>query len=545
MKKPEKPCLVGAILLATGAALAQEPPKQGGFTEKVEVRVRTVLASITDAKGRPVTKTPSPSELTIKENGQVVEIIAVEPVRRPAAPPAQPAGEPGVPAAAPAPAVAIPQYLYLDTTTLLMRSVRAIAAAFTANLDEIVRSGPLAIVVADPEPQTFAASTSDPAALREALAALAKKIPGKQRVVTVRQDYQQDQREGTVNMRNGRRQAWMSIKEEVQLLQSSLGRLQRWATDLPDDRPGILYLGNDGFDADPTETYRNELLSSGPEGSNTAQQLLSEYGGAVTKLLDGTEKALAARGLRTVPLALGGMHAEFANSAGNTGALPWMSLHSDSGSVPVSYFARPMEPLGLLAGATGGEVVTTETRFATAVGNVGGLYLVTFRTSSPTDGTVHALEVASTTGDLKVAAPRYLAAGTLTSAAAGKATHALSAARPENEGIEVTVAIEAIGRSGKKMQGELSVTADLTGIAPVLEKLGQGRVRVTVAVELPGSEPFVSHEEADLDHSGAGTIWLYEAKINWPTSATRVAVTVEELKTGARGTGVAELPKIE
>ncbi len=94
------------------------------------------------------------------------------------------------------------------------------------------------------------------------------------------------------------------------------------------------------------------------------------------------------------------------------------------------------------------------------------------------------------------------------------------------------------------MQGELSVSADLAAIAPALEKLGAGRVRVTIAVETPDSPPFVSHDEVALDHSGEGTMWLYEAKIIWPPEATRVAVTVEELETGASGTGVAELPKL-
>ena len=51
-------------------------------------------------------------------------------------------------------------------------------------------------------------------------------------------------------------------------------------------------------------------------------------------------------------------------------------------------------------------------------------------------------------------------------------------------------------------------------------------------------------EEADLDGSGdVGTLWTYEAPIVWPPEATRIADAIEELKTGARGSGVAELPK--
>jgi hypothetical protein len=244
-----------------------------------------------------------------------------------------------------------------------------------------------------------------------------------------------------------------------------------------------------------------------------------------------------------VVVALGGIHAEFAASADNTHKVSSRSISYASTGAEVTYFARPIEPLHLIASATGGSVVSTETKFKEEVGNVGGLYLVTFRTTAPADGTAHELSVANADPGLKVSAPRYLAAGTIASVAAAKTTQALALSQPRNEGLEVGVSVEAVGRSGKNIQGELSVIADLAGIAPALEKLGAGRVRVTVAVEIAGSQPFVSQEEADLDHSSEGTMWLYEAKINWPPEATRVAVTVEELETGARGTGVAELPK--
>jgi hypothetical protein len=211
----------------------------------------------------------------------------------------------------------------------------------------------------------------------------------------------------------------------------------------------------------------------------------------------------------------------------------------------VTYFARPIEPLHLIAAATGGEVVSTETKLAERVGSLGGLYLVTFRTTAPPDGTAHELSVAGADPSIKISAPRYLAAGTLSSAAAAKTTTALASGHPANAGLEVGVSVEAIGRAGrKKIQGELSVSADLGTVAPALEKLGPGRVRVTIAVEIPDSEPFISHDEVALDHSGEGTMWLYEAKIIWPPEATRVAVTIEELETGASGTGVADLPKL-
>ena len=541
---------LGAIALAAGAGLAQEPPKDQGFTEKVEVRVRTVLASITDAKGHPLAKPPSPADIQVRENGKTVEVIAVEPVRR--AESAGTAAAPGSaapPQAAPPP-VWLPQHLYIETTTMQRRSVNTIALAFRQDLPAILRTGPLEIVLADPTPRVVVSSTTDAAALGAGLDRLLA-VQGKESLITIRQDYLQAIQDpeiapGAARQARPRMPAKASVQQEVQLLQSALGAITRWAGTLPDDRPGIVYLGTDGFDADPTEVYRRTILASkNPSLLQEASQLLTEYEGTVTRLRTQAEQALAARGLRTVVVALGGVRAEFATSAANTHKVSSRSLAEISSGNEVTYFARPTEPLRLIAAATGGEVVSTETKLAEQVGSVGGLYLVTFRTTAPADGTAHELSVASGDPSLKISAPRYLAAATLTSAAAAKTTTALATAHPANAGLEVGVSVEATGRvSKKKMQGELSVSADLAVIAPALEKLGAGRVRVTVAVEIPDSPPFVSHDEVALDHSGEGTMWLYEAKIIWPPEATRVAVTIEELGTGVSGTGVADLPKL-
>lgn len=549
-RRPGAAVLAASILVAAGSSRAQEPPKEQGFTEKVEVRIRTVLASITDAKGRPLAKPPSPADILVRENGKLVDVIAVESIRR-----AEPETGMAVTASGSAasaqtapPPVSLPQCLYVETTTLQRRSVKVIAVAFKQNLEAILRTGPLEIVLADPTPRVVVASTTDAAALGAGLESLLK-VRGKESLSGVRRDYLQAIQDpviapGAASQFRPRMPAKASVQQEVQLLQNVLRNIASWAATLPEDRPGIVYLGSDGFDADPTEFYRRTLLASmNSELQQEALQLLAEYASSVSRSRAQAEQALAAKGLRTVVVALGGIHAEFAASAANTGKVSSRSISYSSTGAEVTYFARPIEPLHLIAAATGGEVVSTETRFAKQAGNLGGLYLVTFRTTAPGDGTAHELSVASADASMKVSAPRYLAAGTLASAAAAKTTKALASAQPSIEGLEVGVSIEAIGRSGKNVQGELSVSADLAGITSALERLGAGRVRVTIAVEIPGSPPFLSHDETDLDHSGEGTMWLYEAKINWPPEATRVAVTLEELKTGASGTGVADLPK--
>ncbi len=97
-------------------------------------------------------------------------------------------------------------------------------------------------------------------------------------------------------------------------------------------------------------------------------------------------------------------------------------------------------------------------------------------------------------------------------------------------------------KNNRRRVGELRVSADLAEIAAPLEKVGPGRIRLTLALEAKRAKPFVHHDEMDISRDDMGTTWLYNAPFEWPPEAQRIAVTVEELKTGAHGTAVAELP---
>jgi hypothetical protein len=68
---------------------------------------------------------------------------------------------------------------------------------------------------------------------------------------------------------------------------------------------------------------------------------------------------------------------------------------------------------------------------------------------------------------------------------------------------------------GGRTKGRLVVSADFAAIAEALERVGPPRARVTVAVEIPGKTPFVSHEDVAIEHSGEGSVWYYEAGITW------------------------------
>jgi hypothetical protein len=551
---------LSAAALAVSAAttaFGQQPPSQQPFVERVEVRVRSVLVFVTDARGKPLAAPPRPDQLRAIENGAPVEIVAVEPARRAnaEAPPA--ATEPSAPES-PVPVVTaepsrIPQYLYLDTTALQMKSVPRIAKVVDKNLDAMLANGPLELVVADPEPTVVLPSTSDAKALRAAIARFPETATGKERIYEVRMAAVSAMMQGenkaantTASMGQFRGDLRASVREELALIQDSLRRLDAWAATLPYDRASVVYLCNDGFDSDVTEVYRNVLMTGDQEDKMLAMQLQQEFGREAAGLATKAADVLAGRGATAVLLAFGGGEANLAMSAANLDKMSSTSIRRPLGAATVTFFARPFEPLLAVADRTGGSVVSAENKLPKAVDEVGGAYLVSFRSHAPADGKTYPLEIAAASNELRVRAPRAVIAPKSQEASAGRAVRELSAPpRParQKDAIPVTADVDAEERlDGGRTKGRLVVSADLAAIAEALERVGPPRVRVTVAVEIPGKTPFVSHEDVSLDHSGEGSVWYYEAGITWPKEATRVSVTVEELGTGFAGGAVAALP---
>ncbi len=549
--------LIGLIAASIAMAFAQEPPTQKPFTESVEVRVRTVLVFITDAKGKPLAKAPTPADLRVVEDGKPAEVVAVEPARSTGSAPARPepaaAPVPGTtPATAPPPASRIPQYLYVDTTSLQQRSVPRIASTVEKDLPAILANGPLEIVVADPEPKVLLGSTSKEEAIRGALEKLPSIAVGKQRIYQARKDSvsqmlgSRNETTSTAAMSSFRIDIRAAIREEMALIEDSLRRLDAWSATLPYDQASVVYLCNDGFDSDLTEVYRSILMESlVPEDHQQAMQLQQEFGRAAANYTVKAANVLAGRGATAVVLAFGGMDADFANSAASTKGLS--TIRRPMGASVTSYFNRPNEPLLAVADKTGGRVVTAENKLPQAIDEVGGAYLVSFRSHAPSDGAPHALEITAAAAGLKVRAPKAVLAATTQAASASKAIRALSApppSRPPASDFPVTASIVPVEKLDKgRIKGTLTVFADFASIMDALERTGGGRVRVTMAVENSKGAPFTQSDETELDHSGVGTIWNYEANIVWPPEATRVAVTVEELATGTSGSAVAELPR--
>jgi hypothetical protein len=509
------------------------------------VRVRSILVFATDAKGNPPAVPLAPADLRILENGAPAEILAVEPVRPPKPPQAAAPG-PTAPDTS-SPAALTPQYLYLDTATLNRRSMKLVADTISGHLDGILAAGPLEIVLADATPRVFLPSTLDAARIHLALDELGTTIPGKERLLDVRRDALRELRgtqEGASSAVSGNTRAHIrsAASHEMALLRTSFNRLEAWAASRPDARAGVLYYANDGFDVDPVETYRNMVSSQDVALLQEVQQLQAEFAGEISKLLAHVEGTLAGKGLTTIPIALGGTNAEFSNSAANMGVKGAGALRRPLDSSPLFFYTRPAEPLRLIADATGGEVVSTSSRFGSMLDHIAGAYLVTFRVRALPDGRPHPLVVEAARPGLTVRASHHLLTGSPRALSLERATRVLEGSEAPSD-VPVLATLSGVGNApAGKSGGMLRLAVNFSAVRDVL---GGGEsapvaLRLSLAVDLGDGEPFTSAEEIDWRPETAS--WRYQVPLTWPPDARRIAVLVEEISTGLAGAAIVDIP---
>ena len=543
-----------SLFLLCPCLAAQEKPHQDTFTEKVEVNVRTILVIATDAKGRPIERPLTAEEVVVLEDGFPAKVLAVEPVRalkgtETRKPVITPLAEAVAPAESP-PIERFSQVLYLDASLLQKQSVKKVCEMVGKNLDPILARGQLEIVLADPEPARMLAPTAQAATLREVLASVARNAYGRDRLYDVRTDFipgasAKSAMGSDADKLSRITRAKMAMQEEVQLVRQSLEALQRWAAARLDKNPAVLYLATDGFDLVLSDFYRNYLATPGDtQAQAQAEQARMQLDPQIPALVAQAETSLANQGLMTIPLAIGGTESFFGSMPSVVGKRPLADMRNPISDNPTFLFVRPLEPLRQVAAATGGEVVTREAVFLEALDRLSNAVAITYRMDKPPDGMPHRLEVKSRREGVVLRASRSVTSGNAGLTASAKTTLKTLEEPPPSGGlpVEARVQLTDVKKNGRRV-GVLQVSAELAGISAALERVGPGRIRITLAVQATGSKPFVHHDEIDLAGNDSGTSWLYEAPFEWPPEASKVAVSVEELKTGARGAAVADLPK--
>jgi len=307
VRRPTGLGVLFALAAAAAPSQTQAPTPVPGFAERVEVNVRTIFAVVVDSKGRALGRPLGPGDVEVLEDGIPAQVLGVDPIRPLASgSPAPSAGAPPAPSV-PAPAKplpagpiqTLPQFLYVDTSLMRKQSVKEVAETVEKNLEAILSRGPLEIVVADPDPKVFLARTSDASQIRGKLSELARNVSGRERMRDIRRDL--DPRIGGNAVTAARAEgiqrqarARAGMREEIALVRQSLDRLDRWAAATASGHPAIVYLADDGFDANPADFWANLLQGDGSMEQQAQGNLIrNEVAAEIPALVGRSAKALA------------------------------------------------------------------------------------------------------------------------------------------------------------------------------------------------------------------------------------------------------------
>ncbi len=546
-----------AVLLGPAGGAAGEEPRPKPVVSRAGAYVRTLTAVVTDAKGRPLSKPPSTDDIEVLEDGVAATVLAVEPIR----PPAPSPREAAVPATADAPASGTPkkrrvhQTLYVDTSLMRLASVRAVADAVKAALPSVLSAGPLEVVVADPSPRIWTAATEDAAVLALALTRLGNEVTGKDAIGKLRREVADARKAASTKATFGQSSAFGELgstlrtdtsagadpdadpgdprarvqsyaAEEVSLVSQSLGRLRAFSVSRPEIDFGILYLATDGFDVDQSLFYA-------PTGRGLSR---SQAFDRIPAMVKEASEALLSRGWVAVPIGLGVVTQAPSQRLAEDGPVIPVADAPESG---IPLMVRPVDPLRSLAEATGGEVVISAKKLPATLSGLSKAWVVSYQVATPPDGKSHAVTIRSRRRGVLVRAAESVTAGTPESAAALRAIHVLSGEESSTD-LPVTVGLEA-GEAAPdgRLRSSLTTRVTLSSLREVLERLGGGRLRLTVLVEVPGVETVPHHEEVAIPATGFADVWTFRTAILLPKGTTRAAVVVEELATGLWGAGTA------
>ncbi len=556
--------LVGfAVALAFGAggvAAGQEAPR---VIARESVLVRSVKVVLTGKSGKPLRLAPAPSDFEVFEDGVSATLLGVEPLFEHAGPRSIPPPEkleeaaraataaPAAPGAVPP--RRLPQVFYFDTAFLARDSVLVTVRSLKGRVGRFLKLGPVEIVVADPQPRIFLPETDDAPTLQDALERLSRDVVGRDVVTRLRMQSAQGSG-GTPAPMNA-----LLLEEEKLLVRTTLARLAGWAN-TRQGLPGALYLVSDGFDESVDfygESQREDFARESGVATAAGQPMTpSAFLGQLlptssSPMVDSIAVLLASRGWIVMPLSLRGYSSASSRSlatAENAGGFSSGLRFTRPSQMLVGRVAveHPMDPLETYAGATGGEIISSVGKIEEAIDRLSDLFLFTYQLDRPPDGKVHRLKIRSRSNDVVVRTARIVSTGTPMEVAGTRALDAVLGRAPAGD-LPVSLKIEAgqDRKGGKKRSGRFEVRVKLGDLPRVLEKVGAGQMRVTVAVWEPKTVPFVHHDEKPLEKSKSdrdGDTWIYAAPIEWPARARRLSVFVEELKTGASGSAIADFP---
>ncbi|HSN68767.1 MAG TPA: hypothetical protein VLV48_05945, partial [Thermoanaerobaculia bacterium] len=518
--------LLAALLSLPGAGQAPE----ARFSERAFVTAIDVVTEVRDARGETPRDLTS-ADFRLLENGVERKIIAVEyldPSPRPAPGARAPQVPPGE---APRPEWQI--VVWFDAMTMSRATLSRSARELGERAPDLLRFGPVTVVHSDIAAEVLVDGTRDPRALENALEMILKRPPG-DRIAKIRREFLAAADAVTetslgppgsdvIKMGAVDRQIPGYVAEEERLLGIARTNLFRWLERIPRRMPRMLVYVGDGFDLDPASFYIDVLQASG-DATVDVNQLRSEIKTKTSEASDELARRLAVGGWTA--LTIGGRNTNFAQDVTRG------PLSGRQTGVPAPFlFMNPGDPLIQLAEETGGERIADAGALPGALADIGRRVRITYQVSREPDPRPRRVEIVPLRAGLTVRAPEWVSSTTTEGVAEARAIDLLTGGSARGD-LGVGAALLPAGESGTPAIEARVDFGPLSGAAP---QIGPTKLRITVAIELPGEPAMTFHRIVEVADLAAvpGIVW--SAPINLPESAGSIAVVAEELATGSWG----------
>ncbi|HEU5162172.1 MAG TPA: VWA domain-containing protein, partial [Thermoanaerobaculia bacterium] len=208
------------------------------------------------------------------------------------------------------------------------------------------------------------------------------------------------------------------------------------------------------------------------------------------------------------------------------------SLSGRQTGVPAPYlFMNPGDPLVQLAEETGGERIVDAGALTGALDDLGRRVRITYQVSREPDPRPRRIEIVALRSGLTVRAPEWVSSTTTEGVAEARAIDLLTGGSARGD-LGVGAALLPAGESGTPA---IEARVDFGPLAGAAPQIGPTKLRMTVAIELPGEPAVTFHRLVDVADLAAvpGIVWT--APIDLPERAGSIAVIAEELTTGSWG----------
>lgn len=541
--------LLVVLLSLLGVAIAQEDPAQETSTESTTESSETrrpvrLWVEVTDERGRPPADV-SAGDLDILEDGNARELLAVRPATQPTR-----------------------VVLYLDRALSSGAGMRRAAEALAANAEALTDRGEVDLVVAG-DVAASVLKTDDALFLGERLDWTAINDPGEGRILEIRSQVLDELRRlavlGNAQPEELARIVLDGIAEERVLIRERQELLTAFLANLPQEGPRLALVISDGFDLDPTSFYTDVLeedvlrlvAAESLRGGNL--QAEAEQNAAALSALGWTVVPVSVAGsaladdVRTGIIESGGLNDERTTGVGVTirpGSIfkrrrEEAQREAAEASGEAARLMAPRAPLQILADASGGQLMTSQSALSDFLERYGRRYELFYTSELADDAGVVPLEIRGRNG-LRILASRFVSPGVPEEIAGLRLRQILRGLPSAGGELDVAAVLEMLGteggatgsattRGGGALEARLQLQDLFDDVRPA-----NAAFRVTVGLSRGAAgavdEFEVLSREVRTDEDLRGREeWTYRTSLAIPDDAADVAVIVEDVASGRWG----------